>query len=162
MIREYLAEHGGAPYKAPARTAHLAPSAAPTPRDMRVAEVVREACVESCDDQRYDASRYDCGRALLALDLAAVVAKALAQSEREDMAREVATLRARVAELEDDFAKRQASHCCPTWNDQMEDCDCDERMGGHIARWQEAEARSRGCASPRRGCGRRWNILLTA
>jgi len=49
-------------------------------------------------------------------------------------------LRARVAELEDDFAKRQASHCCPTWNDQMEDCDCDERMGGHIARWQEAEA----------------------
>ena len=39
-IREYLAEHGGAPYKAPARTAHLAPSAEPTPRDMRVAEAV--------------------------------------------------------------------------------------------------------------------------
>jgi hypothetical protein len=77
VIREYLAEHGGAPYKAPARTAHLAPGAEPTPRDMRVAEAVREACVESCDDQRYDASRYDCGRALLALDLAAVVAKAL-------------------------------------------------------------------------------------
>ncbi|MBL0304397.1 MAG: hypothetical protein IPQ23_22350 [Cytophagaceae bacterium] len=49
-IREYLAEHGGAPYKAPARTAHLAPSA-PTPRDMRVAEAVYfDALSEACAD----------------------------------------------------------------------------------------------------------------
>lgn len=64
----------------------------------------------------------------------------LARETAKAILSEMKRLRARVAELEDDFAKRQASHCCPTWNDQMEDCDCDERMGGHIARWQEAEA----------------------
>lgn len=60
--------------------------------------------------------------------------------DRAEARAEVEALRARVAELEADFTKRQATHCCPAWNDQMEDCDCDERMGEHIVRWQEAEA----------------------
>ena len=70
-IREYLADHGGDPYKAPPR----APSAEPTPRDMRVAEAVREACVETADASD-EASRRVAGD-LRDLDLAAVVTEAV-------------------------------------------------------------------------------------
>lgn len=54
---------------------HAAPSAEPTPRDMRVAEAVREACVETADASD-EASRRVAGD-LRDLDLAAVVAKAV-------------------------------------------------------------------------------------
>lgn len=52
---------------------------------------------------------------------------------------EVERLRDRVAELERDFARRQASHCCPAWDDQAGQCDCDERMGKLVARVAELE-----------------------
>ena len=47
-----------------------------------------------------------------------------------DMYRMLATVKAAAErdELHADFAKRQAAHCCPAWDDQAGDCDCDERM----------------------------------
>lgn len=55
-----------------------APSAEPTPRDMRVAEAVREACVEMADASD-EASRRAAGD-LRDLDLAAVVAEAVREA----------------------------------------------------------------------------------
>lgn len=66
-IREYLADHGGNPYRAPTRE--------PSEREMRVAEAVREACVETADASD-EASRRVAGD-LRDLDLAAVVTKAV-------------------------------------------------------------------------------------
>lgn len=73
-IREYLADHGGDPYKAPSR-------AEPTPRDMRVAEAV---AAEAATIVRHPSgpegedgySLDDLAQRIEDLDLAAVVAKA--------------------------------------------------------------------------------------
>lgn len=76
-IREYLAEHGGAPYKAPARTARLA-STEPTPRDMRVAEAVHRRHLRIVDEWFASAAPNSSpAHRLGRIDLAAVVAKAL-------------------------------------------------------------------------------------
>ena len=77
-IREYLAEHGGDAYKAPARTAHLAPSAEPTPRDMRVAEAVHRQHLRIVDEWFASAAPNSSpAHRLGRIDLAAVVAKAV-------------------------------------------------------------------------------------
>lgn len=77
-IREYLAEHGGAPYKAPARTAHLAPSAEPTPRDMRVAEAVGDLAARIVQTRNVENWTPDeLANEIRSMNLAAVVAKAV-------------------------------------------------------------------------------------
>jgi len=78
VIREYLAEHGGAPYKAPARTAHLAPSA-PTPRDMRVAEAWEafQPHLDAAEEALARGIQWDGDTMQVLYEARAVVAKAL-------------------------------------------------------------------------------------
>ena len=64
-IREYLAEHGGDPYRAPTRE--------PSERMMRVAEAVREACVNAFCVPLWEQRTPEA--TLRAIDLRAIVAK---------------------------------------------------------------------------------------
>lgn len=74
-------------------------------------------------------------------------------------------LRARVAELEDDFSKRQAAHSCPAWDDQAGMCDCDERMGQRIAERDDARAEverlTKENASLRHDADKEWGASAT-